>query len=731
MTGDNPTHRQTTIGEVTPPSEATNACIEGTIERIVYESPDSGFIVARLQEDQKPNLTTIVGVVAASPGETVRVWGRWVDDAKFGRQLKVEKYQTLVPATADAIEKYLGSGLIEGIGPTYAKRLVKSFGTETLRVIEEEPHRLRTVEGIGRKRADQIRKAWDAQRTIQSIMLFLQGHGIGVAQAVRIYKRYGDAAMAVLRDNPYRLAQDIAGIAFRSADAIAERLGIAKDSPKRAAAGLHYVMQQAASEGNVYASRTDLIKKAADLLEVEALRVEEAIPEAELQALLIREQDDYFLPALHTAEVGVAKGLKCVLSVPMEAVPIQLDNALKWVEQQFSIELSPEQRDAVRTAISAKIMVITGGPGTGKTTVLRSLLAIFDKKNISAMLAAPTGRAARRMSEATDREAKTIHRLLEFSPKQGGFTRHEGNPLNTDLVVLDECSMIDVALMHALLRALPPACRLVLVGDVDQLPSVGPGNVLLDVIASGIVPVVRLQTVFRQAGESGIISNAHRINRGLEPEFNDRDFFFIERTDPKKLLDTVVEIATERLPKRFNLDPVRDIQVLSPMHRGDAGVGQLNETMQRVLNPNLQPIGRRLFGLGDKVMQTRNNYELDVYNGDVGIVSLVDEPTKEAHIQFDDREVLYPFDDLDELTLAYACTVHKSQGSEYPAVIIPLSTQHFLMLQRNVLYTAITRASRIVVLIGDPKALRMAVRNTDVARRNTRLAERLRNVEGP
>ena len=706
-------------------------CVEGAVERIVFEGQDSGFLVGRLQRKQPPGLMTFVGTgLAVSPGETVRLWGRWVDDAKFGRQLRVERYETVLPATADAIEKYLGSGLISGIGPAYAKRLVKAFGVETLRVIDEEPERLRKVEGIGRKRAAQIREAWQAQRAIQSIMLFLQGHGIAASQSVRIYKHYGDKAVAVLRDNPYRLAEDIPGISFKIADEIAAQMGIDTASPKRAVAGVLHTLRRATGEGHTFLPEKPLIADAAELLGIDSGIVETVLGSMCESGQVVRETAEYFLPTLHQAETGCDQLLKRLIASPKEEFPIHIEKAIAWVEKTRTIELSVEQREAVRTAATAKAMVITGGPGTGKTTLLNGLLAIFVRKGMQVLLAAPTGRAAKRMSAATGREAKTIHRLLEWSPKSGGFTRHEGNPLSADLVVIDESSMMDIGLMHSLLKALPPQARLFLVGDVDQLPSVGPGNVLMDIIASQAVPVVWLKTVFRQAAESGIITNAHRINSGEMPTYNDRDFFFVERKDPAKALETVRELVTARIPDKFGVDPLRDIQVLAPMHRGDVGVSNLNTALREALNAQTPTIGARPFGLHDKVMQTRNNYELDVYNGDVGIVTQVDEVLQEVIVHYDDRDVLYAFDELDELTPAYASTVHKAQGSEYPVVVLPLSTQHYLMLQRNVFYTAITRAKRVVVIVGDPRAVARAVHNVQASKRYSRLADRLANRLG-
>ena len=713
-----------------PPAPDGLDMVEGVVDRIVYESAETGFFVARLRDKTSRELVTFVGNLAAvSAGETIRIWGRWVNDPKFGRQLRMERYETILPSTVHGIEKYLGSGLIPGIGREFAKRLVKAFGVDTLRVISEEPKRLQSVEGIGRKRASQIRESWERQRAIQSIMLFLQGHGIGVSQAVRIYKRYGDKAVAVLRENPYRLAQDISGIAFRSADKIAEQLGVARNAPQRIEAGLLYLLDRAGDSGHVFERAENLVQSAGELLGIDegANVFAAAFAALESRGQIVREEEAIFLERLWQAESDSARRLKRLIATPGEKVSIKTEKAIEWVEKTRKIKLSDEQREAIRTAIQAKVLVITGGPGTGKTTVLNGILAIFHAKDVSMELAAPTGRAAKRMEAATGREARTIHRLLEYSPKEGGFQRNEAKPLSTELVVIDEASMVDITLMHSLLRAIPRHARLILVGDVDQLPSVGPGNVLMDVIASQAVPVVWLKTVFRQAAQSGIIANAHRINKGQQPEFNTDDFFFVERKDPVKAMETVVQLVTERMPAKFGLDPKRDIQVLAPMRRGEAGVTRLNETLQAALNPGGSRIERHPFGLGDKVMQLSNNYELDVFNGDVGIVTTVDDELREAQITYDDRVVMYGFDDLDEVGLAYASTVHKAQGSEYPAVVMPMLTEHYLLLQRNILYTGVTRASKLVVIVGDRKAVGLAVRNIRQTQRNTRLADRLAN----
>lgn len=709
--------------------ESNRASAEGIVERIVFENPESGFVVARMRVEGQHDLLTFVGAaMAISPGETIQISGEWVDDRKFGKQIKVIEYKTVLPNSIVGIEKYLGSGLIHGIGPKYAERLIKAFGIETLKVIDEEPEKLRTVEGIGPKRAAQIREAWSDQREIQSIMIFLQGHGVGTNQAVRIYKKYGDGAVAVLRDNPYKLIEDITGIGFAGADKIARDLGLALESPTRLAAGLTFTLQQMVSEGHVFSAKGALLEKASSLLGVKDELVARELAEMIHNDALVAEENDIFLHDLHERETGCAVHLRRLLNGEKEDVTDKPDIAIKWVEKKHSITLSEEQRDALKMSVDNPVTVITGGPGTGKTTLINSIISVFQQKNFTLLQAAPTGRAAKRMETTTGHEAKTIHRLLEYNPKLHDFTRNELNPLDADVIVIDEMSMVDIGLMHSVLRAVPDDARLLLVGDVDQLPSVGPGNVLIDIIASNAVPTVRLKTIFRQAAESGIITNAHRINTGESPKWNDTDCFFVERNEPEAVRDTILELVTNRIPNKFGFDPMKEIQVLAPMHRGDAGVAQLNEHLQEAMNPKGQEVPRRGLRVGDKVIQTKNNYELDVYNGDVGKITVMSEEARELHVEFEDRTALYTFDDIDNLNLAYAITVHKAQGSEYPALILPIVSQHYLMLQRNILYTAITRGKSLVVVVGETKALHRALNNTDVTRRNTRLAERLRTI---
>jgi exodeoxyribonuclease V alpha subunit len=717
------------------------ASLEGSVARITYVSEDTQYVVARLDVPGKPDPVTIVGtVLSLTPGETLRVHGRWSHHPKYGEQFKVDRYESVVPATLAGIQKYLGSGMIKGIGPVFAKRLVEAFGGDTLKVIEETPGRLAEVEGIGPIRRQRITTAWAEQREIREVMLFLQGHGVSPAYAVKIFKTYGQAAIATVRENPYRLARDIRGIGFKTADKIAREVGIPADSPLRAAAGILHTLNELTDDGHVYVPETELLRAAEEMLEIPAVLLPDALAALGAdEAVVVEPLADgraVYLKSLHVSETQLAQRLADFLRAPRGVPLIDMSQALPWVEQKTGLALTEEQRQAVRLAFRDKLLVITGGPGTGKTTILQAVIRLLEAKRLRMHLASPTGRAAKRLAEVTRHDACTLHRLLEWNPREGGFQRNARNSLETDFVVVDEVSMIDVLLAHHLVQAIPLTATLLLVGDADQLPSVGPGTVLKDLLAVPGIPAVRLTTIFRQAAQSRIVSNAHRVNRGEFPDLSvtaaDRtqDFFFLAEEDPSKLQDLIVDLAQRRLPGKYGLDPLADIQVLTPMHRGPIGAGQLNAALQAALNPPRNGAaellrGGRIFRVGDRVLQLRNNYDKGVYNGDLGRIAAIDPSEQSVAVQVDDREVSYDFSDLDELALAYAVTVHKSQGSEYPAVIVPVHTTHYLMLQRNLLYTAITRAKRLLVLVGTRKALAIATRNDATRRRYSRLRERL------
>lgn len=711
--------------------------LEGVLERVTYANEENAWSVVRLAVSGRAELVTAVGnLLGVQPGESLRLTGRWAVDPRYGEQFRVERYVTVKPATLVGIERYLGSGLVRGIGKQMAQRLVRHFGLATLDVIDASPERLREVDGIGPKRSARIRSAWVEQRDIRQVMLFLQSNGVSSTYAVKIYRQYREHAITTVQENPYRLAIDIHGIGFKTADRIAANLGIAPTSPRRAEAGLLHVLGELSGDGHVYVPREQLLGATVELLGVDEPLVAAAL-ETVTQAghvvgeALPRGGLGIFLKSLHTAEVGVAQALTELLSCPATPVSIDVPRALAWLEQRSGLALAPEQRDAIARAVTEKVLVITGGPGTGKTTLVNGVIQILEKKGRRILLAAPTGRAAKRLMETTGREAKTVHRLLEFNPRGGGFERGREKPLEADVVIVDESSMLDVALAYSVLKAVPPRAQLVLVGDVDQLPSVGPGRVLADVIASGAVPVVRLQRIFRQARASVIVTNAHRVNAGQFPELRDErdrcDFVFVERQEPEEVLAAVKAWVGERLPRERGFDAFDAVQVLTPMHRGTLGAANLNAELQALLNPLGASIARggRLFRVGDKVMQLRNNYELDVYNGDIGRVTGVDEIEHALEVTFDGRPVTYDTGDLDELALSYACSIHKSQGSEYPCVVLPLHTQHYVMLQRNLLYTALTRGKRLVVLVGSKRAVALAVKNASTGERFTRLAERL------
>ena len=702
----------------------------GFIDRITYHNPDSGYTVARLAVEGERERVTIVGALASvQEGENVEVEGLWENHPKYGRQLKIENYKTVYPSTVEGIQKYLGSGLIKGIGPVSAKRIVAHFGAETLDIIDADPQRLGQVPQLGQKRVDLIAAAWGEQREIKDVMVFLQSHGITTGYAVKIFKKYGQEAIQKVRSNPYRLERDVDGIGFRIADRIAQNLGLGREAPARVQAGIRYLLTQAADDGHVFLPAVELMERAREILEINADLLPPALEDLRAQDGVVTEGTHYYLPPLHRAEVGAASSLQRLLRAPVEPLQIVLET------DEDGLELALAQKQAVELVAVSKVMVLTGGPGTGKTTVTRRILRLLEEDELKVALCSPTGRAAKRLSEACGREARTIHRLLEFQPAERRFKKGYDDRLEIDALIVDEASMIDMVLMNALLRALPDAARLVLVGDVDQLPSVGPGNVLRDIIDSGEIPVVRLTQIFRQDEASHIVRNAHLINDGAMPVIDNSvsaDFYFARESDPAKVVALVEELCAARLPGHGGWDPLRDIQVLSPMYRGETGALNLNQRLQQRLNAGGRPYHHRgnELRVGDKVMQVKNNYDKGVFNGDMGIVERLDADKQILCVRFD-YAVEYDQADLDELTLAYAISTHRSQGSEFPVVVLPLTTQHYVMLQRNLLYTAITRAKKMVVIVGTDKALKLAIENDEVARRFTTLKQRLRGEVGP
>jgi exodeoxyribonuclease V alpha subunit len=710
--------------------------VAGVVERVTFHNDDSGFTVLRVRAPGLADLTTVVGTMPAiAAGEAIQAGGVWVRDRTHGLQFQAAWVRTAVPTSTEGLEKYLASGLLKGIGPHFAKRLVTAFGAEVFEVIETAPDRLRDVEGIGPQRALRISDGWRAQRGVRDIMVFLHGLGVGTSRAVRIYKTYGVDAIPILRDNPYRLARDVHGIGFVVADTMASKLGIAATAMIRVRAGVGYALAKAMDEGHCGLPERDLVTQAATLLEVPAALVEEAIALEIAAGVLVRDTVGgdtlVFLKALHDAERGIADRLTALAAGAPPWPAIDAERALAWAAGlQDGVALADEQRAAVALALRAKVCVLTGGPGVGKTTVLRTLLRILRAKRVRPLLCAPTGRAAKRLTEVTGLEARTIHRLLEVNPRDGRFRRDERQPLDGDLVVIDEASMVDVPLMHALVRAIPPAAALLVVGDADQLPSVGPGQVLADLLGSGAMAVARLTVVFRQAAASRIVAAAHQVNAGLMPQSTPDgeagDFYLVDAADAERAAERVLSLVRERIPRRFGFDATRDIQVLSPMNRGAAGAKALNLALQAALNPHGSPRLERFgvaFAPGDKVMQIENDYDTEVYNGDVGRVVSVDAEAGALVVDFDGREVPYEAGDLDRLVLAYATTIHKAQGSEYPAVVVPLGTEHYPMLQRRLVYTAITRGRKLVVVVGSRKALGIAVGQATAKRRWSKLAE--------
>jgi exodeoxyribonuclease V alpha subunit len=727
--------------------------LNGIVERITYTNPDNGYTIARFQASGRFGLVTIVGALAeVHPGARLKVEGYWKTHPKYGEQFEIVRYTEEIPATTEGIKRYLGSGLIKGIGPVMAKRIAEKFGPYTLEVIENQIERLNEVEGIGSKRVKMIAQAWEAQKQIKEIMLFLQSHQVSTTLAVKIYKTYGDQAISVVKNSPYRLARDIFGIGFLTADKIARNIGIEADAPQRVAAGIEYTLNQLADQGHVFAPREHLIEAAVKILEVAPeqvnAQIEALAKEDRIKLEVITPQTDnkpipdgleaVYLNPFYYAEVGVARQMKQLLASSQSRLgafsQVNWAKAFEWLagRQRGEIILAARQQEAVQMALTNKVTILTGGPGTGKTTTIKAILQLLAGKGKEALLAAPTGRAAKRLAESTGREAKTIHRLLEVSPTEGfKFQRNQDNPLECDLLILDECSMIDLVLMNSLLKAVHPACHLLLVGDADQLPSVGAGNVLRDLIGSGVIPTTRLEVIFRQAAGSTIITNAHRVNKGEMPFFptDKKDFYFFSKEEPEEAAELLVDIVRRRIPEKFGI-PLDDIQVLTPMHRGAAGARVLNEKLQAALNPLRynQPEyrgGSRLFRVGDRVLQLRNNYDKEVFNGDVGRISQIDLEEGEITVEFEGRQISYELSDLDEITLAYAMSVHKSQGSEYPVVVLPLLTQHYMLLQRNLIYTAITRAKQMVVIVGTRQAMAMAVKNDKIAARWSALRERL------
>lgn len=752
------------------------ASLEGTIDRITFQNDENGYTIARLIPDGKSGFVTIVGnLLGVKVGASFRLRGRWITHARYGKQFTVEDFEERLPATVEGIRKYLGSGLIKGVGPVTADRIVAFFGLETLDIIDEAPERLGEVPGVGPIRVRKIITAWAEQRQIKEIMLFLQSHDVTTGLAVRIYKTYGDEAITVVRDEPYRMALDsrdggVFGIGFTIADRIARRLGLAPDDPRRIEAGLRYALGRLSDDGHTFAPRPTLVDTTAGLLTVDEVTIEAAAVQAGIERLveveaLIREAlpwtevstaadtaamssdrevegaevEALFLPPFYFAEVGIANGIRRIMDEPGDRLEVwgQTDwpATYRWLDGMNPYPLAERQREAVSTALTQKVSILTGGPGTGKTTTIRSILQLLGLRQGSVKLAAPTGRAAKRLAEASGAEAKTIHRLLEFKPMQGKlFQRDRDNPIDADLVVVDEMSMVDTQLMNNLIKAIDPQSHLLLVGDVDQLPSVGAGNVLRDLISSGAVPKVELDQVFRQDARSHIISNAHRINQGVMPSLDPKasdDFFLFPVEDTDAAADMLVDVVVNRVPRRFGLDPVVDIQVLTPMHRGKAGVAALNARLQAELNPPSPSKaevrwGGRTFRLGDKVMQVRNDYDKDVFNGDLGRIVSIDAVDQVVLIDFDGATVPYEYHELDELVHAFACSVHKSQGAEYRCVVMTVLPGHWMMLQRNLLYTGVTRAKELCVLVGSKRAISQAVRNDTVAARNTGLARRMR-----
>lgn len=702
------------------------------VERITYQNPENGYSVMRVKVKGYDELVTLVGNLLEVPaGSVLLCEGDWKVDKRYGSQFVAQTWEEVMPATLYGIEKYLGSGLVKGIGPKFAQLIVNRFGLDTIEIIETDIERLYEVPGIGRKRVEKIAESWEKQKDIKNVMLFLQGYGVSTAYAAKIYRQYGKESIDTVKTNPYKLADDIWGIGFKTADTIASKMGYEKNDLRRLKSGVTYTLSHMAEEGNVYAEEEQLVKSAIELLDADETPVRQAISEMLQSEDLIADAEAIYMPPFYYAEVGTANRLNKLMDC-VEGSLFNIIPDISVISKQTGVEYDEVQAEAIREAVSSKVMVLTGGPGTGKTTTTQGIIAALKAMDLRILLAAPTGRAAKRMSEATGMEAKTIHRLLEYNPKDG-YKRNDDNPLEGDALIVDECSMIDLLLMNNLMKAIPAGMRLVLVGDIDQLPSVGAGNVLRDIIDSKRIPVIRLTRIFRQAQESRIVMSAHAINKGVFPDTSNgkhTDFFFIQQEDPEQAVETIVKLVKERLPNAYKR-PTSDIQVLTPMQRGVVGAANLNMALQTVLNPGQVSLNRSgySFRQGDRVMQLRNNYDKEVFNGDLGYIERVDMEDRTLFVCFDGRTVEYDVSELDELTLAYATTIHKSQGSEYPIVVMPVLMTHYVMLQRNLIYTGITRAKKICVLVGTKKALSFAIRNMLVLKRNTKLKERLNALD--
>ena len=712
--------------------------ITGIVERIVFSSEETGFCVARLKEPKKDDLTTIVGNMPnLKPGESLTCKGVWRYHANFGRQLEVKSYDFKQPSDLIGIEKYLESGLIKGVGPAYAKRIVKEFGTDTLTVIDQTPDRLFEIEGMGKKRVEQIKQCWNDQKAIRDLMIFLRTHDVSPALAQKIFKRYADESIGKLKEDPYAIAKDIYGVGFKTADKIAQNIGLPHDCSQRVDAGIEHTLWELSNDGHVCYPKEELIVLSTGILEVERENVEARLSALETDGRLVRyhlgESELIWVKPLYLTETGIARELSRLLRAPAAIRTVDEGKAIDWVEEKLNIKLAQAQKEAVMRALSEKVQVITGGPGTGKSTITNAILTILEKVTSNVVLAAPTGRAAKRMSQICRRKSSTIHSLLEFDFSNGGFKRDRDNPLTCDLIVIDEASMIDTQLMYHLLKAIPSSARIIFIGDIDQLPSVGAGNVLKDMIASNQLPVDQLTQIFRQARGSKIVTNAHRINQGDFPDISNpegTDFLFFEGETPEEILDRILKLVSEELPAKYGFNSITDIQVLSPMKKGGIGSENLNHHLQKRLNSQTASITRmgRSFQLRDKVMQIRNNYTKLVFNGDVGIIEEIVQEDQTLVINFDGRAVEYDFSEMDELVLAYACSIHKYQGSECPCIVIPVHTSHFKLLYRNLLYTGITRGRKLVVLVGMKKAIAIAINNDEVKQRHTGLKEILEEV---